>query len=130
MAEVAVLRERVEAVFEETSRGLPRWPDPHPNRSTMPDEAYSRVTDAAKWRILAARTDAWIAALVRAGLATVETEANRSGDRRPDRLERTLRLLMAPLARSGDDPMTVRQRRGPTSHTRGLKRLVPPGLSR
>ena len=25
----------------------------------MSDEAYSRVTDAAKWRILAARTDAW-----------------------------------------------------------------------
>ena len=76
VAEVAVLRERVEAAFEETSRGLPRWPDPHPDRSTMPDEAYSRVTDAARWRILAARTDAWIAALVRAGLATVETEAN------------------------------------------------------
>ena len=29
----------------------------------MPDEAYSRVTDAAKRRILAARTDAWIASL-------------------------------------------------------------------
>ena len=41
----------------------------------MPDEAYSRVTNAAKWRILAARTDAWLTALVDAGLATVETGA-------------------------------------------------------
>jgi hypothetical protein len=48
MAEIDALREGVEAAFAETSRGLTQWPDPHPDRSTMPDEAYSRVTDAAK----------------------------------------------------------------------------------
>jgi hypothetical protein len=73
---VEALRERVEAAFVETSRALSQWPDPHPDRSTMPDEAYSRITDAAKWRILAARTDAWLTALVDAGLATVEAEAS------------------------------------------------------
>jgi len=41
----------------------------------VPDEAYSRVTDPAKWRILGVRTDAWVTALVGAGLAMVEPDA-------------------------------------------------------
>lgn len=53
MIVVEALRDRVEAAFVEASRGLPQWPDTHPNRSTMPDEAYSRVTDAARWRVMA-----------------------------------------------------------------------------
>jgi hypothetical protein len=73
---IAELHERLERAFAASSRGLARWADPHPDRSTMPDEAYSRVTNAERWHILAARTEAWITALVDTGLATVERDAS------------------------------------------------------
>jgi Family of unknown function (DUF6226) len=65
------LRAGVDASFTVTGRGLRRWPDPHPDRSPR-DEEYSRVTDAAKWRIVGARADAWVTALVDEGLAKVD----------------------------------------------------------
>jgi hypothetical protein len=63
----------VDAEFERTRAGLPVWPDPHGARPPNDDE-YSRVTDAARWRIVGARADAWIDVLIGAGL----------GHRRPD----------------------------------------------
>ena len=53
-----------------TGQGLAGWPDPHPDRSPG-DEEYSRLSDPAKWRIIGARADAWIAAIVDAGLAVI-----------------------------------------------------------
>ncbi len=50
---------------------LAPWPDPHPDRSPS-DEEYSRLSDPGRWRIIGARTDAWLVALVDAGLAMVE----------------------------------------------------------
>ena len=47
------------------------WPDPHHGRQPA-DEEYSRATDPERWRILGARVDAWVAALVATGLASVE----------------------------------------------------------
>jgi Family of unknown function (DUF6226) len=73
--ELRQLEAAVEAAFGQTSRGLAQWPDPHPDHSAVPDEFYSRCTNPAKWRILAARTDAWLVALVDAGFATVERDA-------------------------------------------------------
>lgn len=67
------LLERVDVAFERTSEGLRAWPDPHPDRSASDDE-YSRVTDPAKWRIVGARADAWVDALVGAGLASIPTD--------------------------------------------------------
>ena len=66
----------VDAAFAVTARGLPPWPDPHRGRypTDAPDE-YSRWTDPGKWRIVGARADAWIYALVEAGLANVEADA-------------------------------------------------------
>ena len=75
MIELRELEAAVESAFGQTSRGLARWPDPHPDHSAVPDESYSRCTNPAKWRILAARTDAWLIALVEADLATVERDA-------------------------------------------------------
>ncbi len=75
MIEFQELQAGVEAAFLQTSRGLAPWPDPHPDRASVPDEAYSRLTNPAKWRILGARTDAWLIALVNAGLAIVEPDA-------------------------------------------------------
>jgi Family of unknown function (DUF6226) len=65
----------VEVAFEITRRGLAEWPDPHPDRSPHEDE-YSRLVDPGKWRIVGARFDAWVVALVDAGLAVVERDAS------------------------------------------------------
>ena len=75
MIELRELETAVESAFGQTGRGLARWPDPHPDHSAVPEEFYSRCTNPAKWRILAARTDAWLIALVETGLATVERDA-------------------------------------------------------
>jgi hypothetical protein len=65
----------VDRAFADTGRGLEPWPDPHPDRSP-PDEAYSRLLDPAKWRIIGARAEAWMVAVVDAGIATVERDAS------------------------------------------------------
>ena len=65
------LRASVDVAFEVTGSGMPPWPDPHPDRSPLEVE-YSRVTNARKWRIIGARADAWVIALVEAGVANVE----------------------------------------------------------
>lgn len=65
----------VDEAFRVTGRGLERWPDPHPDRPPL-DEEYSRVTNAAKWRIVGARADAWLDALSDAGLAVVERDVD------------------------------------------------------
>jgi Family of unknown function (DUF6226) len=65
----------VEAAFEITGRGLTRWPNPHPDRSPLGEE-YSRLNDPGKWRIIGARTDAWLVALVDTGLAAVERDTS------------------------------------------------------
>lgn len=62
----------VDAAFAITARDHAPWADPHPDR-TARDEEYSRVTDPAKWRIVGARAEAWMVAVVDAGLAVVET---------------------------------------------------------
>ncbi len=61
----------VDAAFEATGRGMASWADPHPDRSPLAEE-YSRLTDPSKWRIIGARADAWVVALVDARLAKVE----------------------------------------------------------
>ena len=65
---------KVDAAFAVTGQALAGWSDPHPDRSPLDDE-YSRLSDPAKWRIIGARADAWIAALVEAGLAVVDVHA-------------------------------------------------------
>ena len=65
----------VDAAFAITGRGLTPWPDPHPDRAPL-DEEYSRLLDPAKWRIIGARAEAWLVALVEAGVAVVERDAS------------------------------------------------------
>jgi len=62
----------VEAAFAETAVGLPGWPNPHPGAGSPPEEAYSRCLDPGKYRLLAARAEAWTRALTGLGLATAE----------------------------------------------------------
>lgn len=63
----------VETEFSVTGRGLRQWHDPRPDRPPR-DEEYSRLLDPAKWRILGARAQAWIDALVGTGLAIVDPD--------------------------------------------------------
>lgn len=75
--EMSALVTVVEEAFERRADGLERWDDPHPPPDRLvADEEYSRVSNAAKWRIIGARADAWIDALVALGLATVEHDAD------------------------------------------------------
>lgn len=65
------LVELVERMFERVSVDVASWPDPHPDRR-RDDGEYSRVTNAARYRILGARADAWADAAIGAGLAIVQ----------------------------------------------------------
>jgi Family of unknown function (DUF6226) len=95
------LQAAVEVAFVATGSRSPPWPDPNPDRSSVPDEAYSRLTDPAKWRILGARTDAWLIALVQAGIATVEPDATATWATPPgpviSRRERAMPLAVGAL---------------------------------
>jgi hypothetical protein len=73
MVDMARLLKRVEHTYLAAPDRPAPWSDPHRNREPDDDE-YSRVTDAQKWRIVGVRADAWIDALVSAGVATVEAD--------------------------------------------------------
>lgn len=68
------LSERVEARFARRDPALATWDAPHPHRPPL-DEEYSRVSEPGRWRIVAARADAWVDALVDVGLASREDVA-------------------------------------------------------
>jgi Family of unknown function (DUF6226) len=73
--DVGELMAQVEAAFVSTADGLLQWDDPHPPPERLvADEEYSRVTNESRWRIIGARADAWIEALVQRDLATVERD--------------------------------------------------------
>ena len=81
----------VDTVFAVTAQGLAPWPDPHQGRLPADDE-YSRVTNAARYRLVGARADAWIAVLTERGLASVRhdvvwRQAPRTLVTRAERLE-------------------------------------------
>ncbi len=75
MVDESVLLAAVNGAFAVTGRGLTPWCDPHPDRSPL-DEEYSRLLYPAKWRIIGARCEAWLVALVDAGLAVAERNAS------------------------------------------------------
>jgi len=63
----------VDVAFVDHARGLAPWPDPHEGRSPADDE-YSRVTNAARYRLIGARADAWITVLTGRGLASLHDD--------------------------------------------------------
>ncbi|MEM7287992.1 MAG: DUF6226 family protein [Actinomycetota bacterium] len=68
MVSIAELERAVDDAFAVVGRPFAPWPDPNPDRD--PDEdAYSRLTNPAKYLIIGARVDAWIEALSQFGLA-------------------------------------------------------------
>jgi hypothetical protein len=71
---VEELVESVDRRFAGRPPELAVWPDPHDGNPPAESE-YSRATNPERWRILGARVDAWVDALVDAGLASREQVA-------------------------------------------------------
>ena len=70
MVTMVELERAVDDAFAVVGRPFAPWPDPNPGRSPS-DDAYSRLTNPARYLILGARVDAWAAALSAYGLADV-----------------------------------------------------------
>lgn len=66
----------VERAFTETGAGTPPWPNRHLGGGQPREEEYSRCLDPGKYRILAARAEAWVRALTGLGLATRDDGAD------------------------------------------------------
>ncbi|MET9498780.1 DUF6226 family protein [Streptomyces sp. NPDC006552] len=73
--DLSTLRRAVDEAFAVTGARTPPWPDPHPDREVR-DEEYTRCSRPEKYRILAARAQAWTQALCGLGLATAERAAD------------------------------------------------------
>ncbi|CAM3684957.1 DUF6226 family protein [Nocardioides zeicaulis] len=67
----ASLLPAVDAAFARLRRDLPDWPSPR-RPGEMPAEEYSRRDHPERYRLLAARADAWVGAVADAGLGAAE----------------------------------------------------------
>lgn len=68
----ACLLPAVDEAFARLRGDLADWPNPHPVGVPPAEEEYSRRDRPERYRLLAARTDAWVDAVVGAGLGTAE----------------------------------------------------------
>ncbi|MFI0238727.1 DUF6226 family protein [Streptomyces sp. NPDC016845] len=73
-----VLDRAVAEAFTRTGAKTPPWPDPHAGRE-VGEEEYTRCTHPEKYRVLAARAQAWTLALCESGLAVAEEADNLVG---------------------------------------------------
>ncbi len=88
------LLDSVAARYAVTSAALAGWPDPHPGDVRPLEEEYSRCLDPARFRVLAARAQAWVEVLTAAGLAVVrEVDARVVDGGSADGFDRAVHLL-------------------------------------
>lgn len=100
--------EAVERAFERLSRDFAGWPDPRPDR--RPDDSeYSRVTNAARYRLVGARAEAWAAALEELGLATLESRVDWT---EPPRTDFRRSFMIVPEAAGALPVVVARDRLG------------------
>jgi hypothetical protein len=66
----AVLLPAVEAAFSRLRGDLADWPAPHPEGPPPAGEGHRRTSDPDRYRLLGARADAWVDAVVGAGLGS------------------------------------------------------------
>lgn len=69
----SVLRAAVRDAFKITGQTTPAWADPRPDGEPPREADFESCEDPGKFRILAARAEAWTAALTQTGLAEAET---------------------------------------------------------
>ncbi|NYE37787.1 hypothetical protein F4692_002920 [Nocardioides cavernae] len=60
----------VDEAFDRLRGDLADWPNPHPGGRAAVEDEYSRREHPERYRLLAARADAWVEAVVSAGLGT------------------------------------------------------------
>jgi hypothetical protein len=60
----------VDEAFARRRGDLADWPDPHPGGTPAHEEEYSRCEDPGRYRLLGVRADAWVEAVVAAGLGS------------------------------------------------------------
>jgi hypothetical protein len=104
--DIATLQGAVDAAFAVTGASTPPWPDPHPNKAPA-DEEYSRCLDPGRYRILAARVDAWTQVLTSAGLAAVEPVPDVAGVWRDEVSRKPVTAVWVHPARTGALPLLV-----------------------
>jgi hypothetical protein len=68
----SVVRAATRDAFKVISVPTPGWPDPRPDGRPPTDREYETCEDPGKFRILAARAEAWMRSLTQTGLADVE----------------------------------------------------------
>lgn len=68
----AALLPAVDEVFAGLSGDLADWPHPHPGGASPAEDEYSRVTHPKRYRLLTVRADAWVEAIVAAGVGVAE----------------------------------------------------------
>jgi hypothetical protein len=68
----AALLPAVDEAFARLRGDLADWPHPRPDGRPAAVEEYSRVTDPERYRLLAARADAWVEVLTERGTASAE----------------------------------------------------------
>jgi hypothetical protein len=101
------LRAAVAEAFVTTGATTPPWPDPHPDLRSPREEEYSRCLDPAKYRIVAARVEAWVQTLTGLGLAVVEeTPDPKAGWQDPPRVK-VDRAIWLRQVRAGAIPLLV-----------------------
>lgn len=66
------LRDTMAGIFRAAGAPTPPWPDPRPDGRQPTDEELESCKDPGKFRIVAARAEAWAAALEKLGLADLE----------------------------------------------------------
>jgi hypothetical protein len=69
----SVVRAATRDAFKVLGTATPAWPDPRPDGRPPEEREYENCEDPGKFRILAARAEAWVRALTQTELADVET---------------------------------------------------------
>jgi hypothetical protein len=62
----------VDEAFARLRGDLADWPNPHPGGRPPMEEEYSRSLDPEKYRLLAARADAWVETITASGVGSAE----------------------------------------------------------
>lgn len=102
----AVLR-AADRHFAQRPDPTPGWTPPHPHRMPL-EEEYSRCPDPGKYRIVAERADAWVAALSALGLGETEELAPSALPREGD--DPWLRVTRVRPSRPGAAPLLIARR--------------------
>ena len=102
----AALVPAVDDAFARVRGDLADWPHPRPDGRPAAPEEYSGVTDAGRYRLLAARAAAWVEAITAAGLGTARDVDPGSVSWAGDRVVEPTRVTLVE-GRPGTRPVVI-----------------------